>query len=500
MRKLCLVLASMMLIFTQQADAQGFLKKIGDQVKKSANQAVQQAERQNASANQNANTSFVKADAAKAAEVSGPKANAPKLYVSQVNGSNRNDGSKDAPYKNLQKAIDNASAGSVIYVAEGNYYGLLNSGNINIDKPLTIYGGYNSDFSERDILKYKSMVQPTPESNGTASGQGTLKITSIVAPSEQLLIDGLIFDRGNSISYNVKGEGKPEGVYSSMMNPVGVKGIGGPELKTPDVLTTETALIYFNGHQGVVNNLNVVIRNCAFINGPNFGILGMLKGSLLVENCIFINIRMSAIEVRGANPNVMTQVTARNNTILFMWTRTREFTDMGYGYRMLPGTSNTLENNIIGLTLYTGLDRSHVDSDKSKEALRKDVVRNNIFFLNKKGDLGLPGGGMGMNVKVELFDDVEQLADVGGNKALTDPSLFKGKINLPYLDGFLSASYKETSSFDPNSPANTFRSAMGMNLTGTIQSSVSMFANRYPWEEALLFFGAVEGYGAQMPQ
>ena len=48
-------------------------------------------------------------------------------YVSSTTGNNRNDGSKGAPFKNLQKALDVADAGSTILVAEGNYYGLLNN-------------------------------------------------------------------------------------------------------------------------------------------------------------------------------------------------------------------------------------------------------------------------------------------------------------------------------------------------------------------------------------
>ena len=62
-------------------------------------------------------------------------------YVSSSTGSNRNDGSKGSPFKNLQKALDVAEAGATIYVAEGNYYGLLNKGNIIITKPVTIMGG-----------------------------------------------------------------------------------------------------------------------------------------------------------------------------------------------------------------------------------------------------------------------------------------------------------------------------------------------------------------------
>lgn len=42
--------------------------------------------------------------------------------------------------------------------------------------------------------------------------------------------------------------------------------------------------------------------------------------------------------------------------------------------------------------------------------------------------------------------------------------------------------------------------AMGMNQTGTIQSKVTMLANRYPLEDAIKLFGAVEGFGAKLPQ
>ena len=91
-------------------------------------------------------------------------------------------------------------------------------------------------------------------------------------------------------------------------------------------------------------------------------------------------------------------------------------------------------------------------------------------------------------VKVDDFDDVEAIAESSGNKSLTDPALFKGKIDEAYLNGFLNVSYKETTSYNPNSAANTFRSAMGMNF------------NRYPWKKALDVFGAVPGCGAQIPE
>ena len=424
-------------------------------------------------------------------------ANGQTYYVSSTTGSNRNDGSQGAPFKNLQKALDVADAGATILVAEGNYYGLLNKGNIIITKPVQIIGGYNADFTQRDVLKYRTMVQPTPASNGSASGQGTIQLRSIKAPDQQVVIDGLIMDRGNSIAYNAKGEGRPEGVASPQMNPIGVAGIGGANLDE-NVSTTETAMIYFDGYQGVINEINLVVRNCAFINCPNYGIVGLLRdGSLTVDNCIFVNVRMATLDVRGGNIQKVVPITFTNNTVLFVWSRLRDLGDMGYGYRMIPGTSNTISGNIFGCATFAALDRTHVDSNKEREALRKESVTNNIFFLNRQTDLTLPGGGMFLRVSANDFDDVEQLAEVRGNRILTDPSIFNGKIDKAYLQGFINLKSSSTMSADYNSSVNQFRSALGMNIVGTGNTTATMYANRYPYEEALKLFGAMPGYGAQ---
>ena len=416
------------------------------------------------------------------------------IYVSAAHGANRNDGSKASPVKNIQKAIDMASDGVTIYVAEGNYYGTMNSGNINVTKPVKIMGGYSNDFSTRDVLKYRTLVQPSHESNGTQNGQGTMQI-KVQKPGSEVVIDGLLFDRGNSIAYNARGEGKPQGVESPMMQPIGAKGIGGPDLKTPDVLTSQTAQIYLENPK-----CNLTIRNCAFLNAPNYGIRGNFSGKAVITNNLFVNNRMAACEIPGGNMQSNSVVEFSYNTVLFIWARLKDMADMGYGYRYMTGTDSHVHHNIIGLTTFAGLDRTRIDSDKAKEAKRVTSAENNVFFLNKQADLTIPGGGMFMRIKAQDFDDVEQLSKAGGNKSLTDPATFKGKIDEAYLNGFLAASYKETTSHDPNSDANRFRQAMGMNMTGTMQSSATMFANRYPYLKALQLFGAMSGYGAQTPK
>ncbi len=425
--------------------------------------------------------------------------NGKTYYVCSSTGSNRNDGSKSSPFKNIQKALDVASEGSTILVAEGNYYGLLNSGNIVITKPVTLIGGYSSDFSKRDVLTYKTMIQPTLLSNGSAKGGGTIQLKSIVAPNDKVVIDGFIIDRGNSIAYNKDGKGKPQGVESPMMCPIGAAGIGGDNFAETG-LTTETSAIYFEGYQGVVNNVQLIVRNCTFANLPNFALVGIAKAPITMENNIFVNVRMAILHITGGDKDKCIPITFRNNTVLFVWTRKNDLDemDMGFGFRMTPGTSNILENNIFACCASSAIDRLHVDSNKDREAQRKDVVKNNIFFLNRLSDLALPGGGKFLRVRAEDFDDVEQLATVSNNRTLSDPKIFNNKINMEYLQGFINMKASTNVSVDYNSTANQFRSAFGMNIQGTGSTTTTMFANRYPWQEALKLFGAVQGCGAQV--
>ena len=394
----------------------------------------------------------------------------PIYYVSKSTGSNRNDGSKDAPFKNLQKAIEAVPEGATIYVAEGNYFGTLDKGNIPVTKCVKIYGGYSTDFSKRDVLKYRTMVQPNATSNGTASGLGTMIIKTNNANGD-VVIDGLLFDRGNSISYNAKGEGKPEGVDCPMMNPIGTSGKGGANLDE-QVLTTETREIYFDNP----TFKQITIRNCAFVNAPNYGIGGQFRGKALIDNNIFINNRMIACDIWGGDANVNMEVEFCNNTVLFTWSRLKDMGDMGYAFRYNNRTDSYVHHNIFGCSVFAALDRGRTDTPKDREAKKITTSEHNMFFLNKRGDLALPGGGMFMMVNCEDFEEVEQLKEIDGCVRLKDPSSLKGKINEAYLNGFINASYKETLKTDPNSDANTFRQAMGMNQVGTMTSSATMFA------------------------
>ncbi|MBQ1649296.1 MAG: hypothetical protein II047_12695, partial [Bacteroidales bacterium] len=95
-------------------------------------------------------------------------------YVSVSTGSARADGlTPSTAMKDLQKAIDTAEDNDIILVAEGNYLGSMDRGYIQVGqfgnatndrgKYLSFYGGYSTDFSERDVIKHVTKFQPTDQ-------------------------------------------------------------------------------------------------------------------------------------------------------------------------------------------------------------------------------------------------------------------------------------------------------------------------------------------------
>ena len=207
---------------------------------------------------------------------------------------------------------------------------------------------------------------------------------------------------------------------------------------------------------------------------------------------------MMACEVNSNNGKpFMVNYEFANNTVLFTWTRTTEFSDMGYGVRTNRNLVSNIHHNILGLNCMAGYDNTKGDAKAKKVKLE-----NNIFFLNKKADVAIT---ISPNIKFMKVEDegFEDLGDVDGmesvenNIGLKDPAIFKNIIDMNYLQAFLNATYTEKVNYDPNSPVNQFRAAFGMNKQGTIQSKVSMFANPYPFDSAVKFFGAVKDFGAQ---
>lgn len=422
--------------------------------------------------------------------------NAKTWYVSINKGSNRNDGSKLSPLKNIQKAINNGKSGDIIKVAEGNYLGLMKIGYINLKKKaVTIIGGYNDEFSKRDPLRYQTKIQPRPEQNSTSSNKPLLQLDFT---NGKVVLDGIIFDRGWQTAYSIHKDeakrGQPKGVESGRYMPYPTTG-GNHGVK--GVVSMLRPII-----AGSVQKGNLTIRNCIFINANQFGIqMGVRETKVKIENNLFVNSRMAAVEIYGTSASqapIRSEVEFAYNTVLFDWSRTKSFEDMGYGFRCMTGVHYNIHHNIIGGSCFAAIDKTRSDP---REESRRTLIDNNIFFLNKQADLTLPSeGGMFLLIRTDMFDDVETLTSANGNKTLdkqTAPELVKA-IDKAYLEGFINTSYSESMQHDPKSAVNTFRQAIGMNQVETVKNNVSMYHNYYPLEKAIKLVGAVKGKGMQI--
>lgn len=404
------------------------------------------------------------------------------LYVSASSGSNSNDGSKERPFKNIDKAIKTAVPGDKIYIAGGRYMGTLGAGFLESDKALQLYGSWNEDFTRQNISEHPSCFQPDNET-ARSSRKALLKFTHDVNGT---VIDHMVFDGGERNAYSAS-DGVVKGIEGGRLLPPTEK----PSTGYP---TVGEPLVQF---VSATTGGDVTIQHCVFVNGPSFALqAGHRSGKFTVKNNVFVANKMAAIEIFGTcastgGPNTLSlcgEVEIANNTIVFTWSRLKDFLDMGYGIRIMTKCAYHIHNNVIGGSILAGVDHTRFNKN---EWIKID---DNIFFVNKDKDLHYsPASNTRLRVDASDFADLE-LASATGNRNEIPQNL---KVNKAYLDGYLSARYNEKIDYDPNSSANQWREAMGLNKQGTISSSATMFANKYPWKDALLLFGNINGYGAQ---
>ena len=451
---------------------------------------------------------------ASASQSAAPAAAGKTFYVSASTGSARADGlSPTTAMRDLQKAIDTAEDNDVIFVAEGNYLGNLDRGYIECGrfgdsshqpgKFISIYGGYSPDFSERDIIKHVTKLQPTDQKfTAPLFNFNARRPYGYTGPMGTVVIDGLVFDFGENNIYCVA---NPADEITGTPN----DGVLTGRFVEPNASPNCPKVGFANGdeyglHMDVEGNVR--ISNCIFVNCRDYGICALMgKGHMEICNNIFIACRYAACQVKGNVrdadiPEV--SLDFHHNTVLFTWTRTKAFEDMGQGFRFMNGIRTIdVHNNIFGCNSNCAVERVYYESNKAMEAAKISNLYDNYFFANKRDLEIAASGAASISVPAARIDEAEQIGPkYEGNKEMPENEAFINAIDKPYLEGFMSLKIMAAQSYNPNSAANQVNRIFGLNQQGSEVVRPSMSANKYPWEKAKDLFGIVENYGAQLPQ
>lgn len=430
--------------------------------------------------------------------------NSGKIYYVSANGKSRGaDGlSPETAKKDIQAVLniikENGENGAVVRVGEGNFLGYTNQGYIEIANFITLEGGWNETFTERDPFKYITRIQPDEEQRGTNGSKGVIQTTRDLdnvmskTPQGTLIIDGIMIDLGLENFYKPANPGDERfGCPSEAFE------TGRMEDATPPQINHQI----FHSDGWIAGN--VIIRNCLIANSPYFGLqFGSRCGEVEICNCVIIANRYAGVRVDGGDKDgKASHVNFHHNTVAFSWCRDKFMEDMGYGYEFMNKINGDVHHNIFIGNNYAAIARTRIDS-KEFEAIKKTNVYENYFFLNA-ADLQLPsrGGGKWTNIKcsdIEDMVDEQTIPRAENNRELPANDPFFNAIDKDYLEAFANLKIiAQSQNFDANSASNQFRQALGQNMQGTEIRRVSMYGNRYNFDKAMKLFGAKPGYGAQ---
>ncbi|HOV13127.1 MAG TPA: right-handed parallel beta-helix repeat-containing protein [Spirochaetota bacterium] len=406
------------------------------------------------------------------------------VYVSS--GKNGN-GSKQSPYNDISDAINmGIYAGDVIHVSEGIYYGEGGSGKwvIKVNN-ITIAGGYNKTFTERNPWKYQSILirgmgdgaleEAKKREHGkkwgldltfTKASYNPDAMVTDAGNADGTIIDGFIIDGYTRNSYKSNGDLKLD------IGPIG------------------TPLVSFKSK-------GVKIRNSVVINSAGPGIRLIACGKKddqnfwpEISNCIIVNTLMEAIDFRvgtwdSNNDPDGGYALIQNNSIAFVWS------NLGEGYGVLIGrqTKLNIENNIFAFATDYAMNNGF-GNDKAK-------LINNVFFNNRGGVYRyFAKEGSGSTVVVDdptlltgkQANKMYYLSDKSKDNVSSDP---KFKVDPDFFDKFSNQIQSEGGGKIVWDDVNKWRSALGLSLIGSSGSGRKNFAPIYEHEYMFLFSDSV---------
>jgi hypothetical protein len=252
-------------------------------------------------------------------------------------GASGGDGTREKPFRDPFQALDKAEGGDAIHVAGGDYFGKLRSGKWKIPiRNLTLLGGYDAEFANRDPWANPTRFLLTEEERAKGTPEGTILTSD--GNNDGLVLDGFIFDGAAYNTYNSNGA---LDLKRSPLSPL-VSLIGGRA---------------------------ITVRNCLFINAACAGIrIGCPSG--VFENNLVLNISGWSLTINADGPGPWS---IRNNTILFACDPTSR---AGTGKSSSDGT-------LFHLTGRAVVDvESNIFAFADNFGVRSTIAQQNVSFNN----------------------------------------------------------------------------------------------------------------------
>jgi hypothetical protein len=253
-------------------------------------------------------------------------------------GASGGDGTREKPFRDPFQALEKAEGGDSIHVAGGDYFGRLHSGKWKIlIRNLSLLGGYDAEFAERDPWKNPTRFLLSEEEKAKGTPEGTILASE--ENSDGLILDGFIFDGATYNTYAPSGSLDPGG---SPLNPLAsLRGGAAP----------------------------ITVRNCLFINASGTAIvIDCPFGSF--ENNIVLNTSGWSLGVRANGPGPWI---VRNNSILFACDPTPR---AGTGKSSSDGTLFQLSGRAVAAV------DSNIFAFADNFGVRSTIPQQNVSFDN----------------------------------------------------------------------------------------------------------------------
>jgi hypothetical protein len=389
------------------------------------------------------------------------------IYVSP-NGRNSNDGLTPATArKDIDQAIELAQNGDVIKVSQGEYSGTMDVCKFEITESITLMGGFSTDFNDRNPVKYPTYIKAKASS---AVDQHILILKSD-KEGNGVTVDGFIFDMSGQNKY---GKEIHEGLQSGYLP---LTNQGGTPARSA-IITTG------NNH---------IIQNNVFVNISKMGISirhnKAITGKVKVLNNVFVVCADYGMEVFGLPGSQANQeVEIAYNTFALTFGSNFMNEDGGEAIYLKSEANYNVHHNVFAFS--SGAAIRYTD----KKTLSLD---NNVFYGNRNNDINTHINNKRVFASTDQFEDLPNLVSANNNKR----EAIKLPLNQNYLNAFVNMAAQTVKvEYDPNSDWNQLRSILGLPQQSTGRVNVTFFANKYPLDETLKLFGAVNGYGAQLPK